>query len=153
MSVQFANNYCQNVLLSEHTVTDNSEYNYLNTHHSVILISWQLYIMKLTVARHYKLIVQPCSNVTNWRFLYRTILWDIWFILTQIASLRFFWILSSLLTPLLVLKTISYTYSIYHSAGYRNMDIVFALLSSSLLPQYVLVFVCVLAKIFAVEKQ
>jgi hypothetical protein len=30
---------------------------------------------------------------------------------------------------------------------------VFALLSSSLLPQYVLVFVCVLAKIFAVEKQ
>ena len=32
------------------------------------------------------------------------------------------------------------------------MDIVFALLSSSLLPQYVLVFVCVLAKIFAVGK-
>jgi len=62
-----------------------------------------------------------------------------------------FFIFSTLLTPLLVLKTISNIYINCHNAGYRTMDIVFALLSSSLLPQYVLVFVCVLVKIFAVE--
>jgi len=38
MSVQCANNYYQNVLLSEHTVGDLSKYNYLNTHDSVTLI-------------------------------------------------------------------------------------------------------------------
>jgi len=39
MSVQCANNYYYNVLLSEHTVTDHSQHNYVNTHHSVTLIS------------------------------------------------------------------------------------------------------------------
>jgi len=39
MSVQCANNYYQYVLLSEHTVTDHSTYNYLNTHHSFTSIS------------------------------------------------------------------------------------------------------------------
>ena len=57
-----------------------------------------------------------------------------------------FWILGALLTPLLFLKTICNIYSHYHNAGYRTIDIVFALLSSLLLPLYVLVFVCVLAK-------
>jgi hypothetical protein len=64
-----------------------------------------------------------------------------------------FGILSALLTPLLVPKIISCTYSHYHNADYRSMDFVFALFSSSPLPQYVLVFVCVPTTIFAVEKQ
>jgi hypothetical protein len=38
-----------------------------------------------------------------------------------------FWILSALLTPLLVLKTISRKYSDYRNAGYRSVDFVFAL--------------------------
>jgi len=50
MSVQGASSYCQHVLLLEHTVTDHSTYNYLNTHHSVTSISWQLNIIKLNVA-------------------------------------------------------------------------------------------------------
>jgi len=39
MQVQCGKNYYQNVFMSEHTVTDHSQYNYLNTHHSVTLIS------------------------------------------------------------------------------------------------------------------
>jgi len=41
MSVQCENNYCKNVVLSEHTVTDHSKYNYINTQlkniHSIII--------------------------------------------------------------------------------------------------------------------
>jgi hypothetical protein len=69
------------------------------------------------------------------------------------SNFTIFWILSTLLTRLLVLKTISRKYSVYHSAGYRSVDFVFALFSSSPLPQYVLVFECVPPTILAVEKQ
>jgi hypothetical protein len=48
MLVHCAKNYYQNILMSEHTVTYHSQYNYLNKHHSVTLISWKLYIIKLS---------------------------------------------------------------------------------------------------------
>ena len=46
---------------------------YTNAHHSFTRISWQLYIIIPTVAIHYKLFVQPRSNVTSSLFLYSTL--------------------------------------------------------------------------------
>ena len=48
--------------MSQHTVTGNSHYNYLNTHPSLTFISLQLYVINLTVASHYNFPVQPCSG-------------------------------------------------------------------------------------------
>jgi hypothetical protein len=50
----------------QNIVTCHTEYKYLNPHHPVALISWQLYITKLTVASHYNPPVHPYSNVTSW---------------------------------------------------------------------------------------
>jgi hypothetical protein len=108
------------------------------------------YINQLTaihyeaVARHYKLLVQPCSNLNRWWFLYRIMLWNIWFILPQHASLRF-WDFNALLPPLLALITISCTYIHNYNAGYRNTDFcvctLFFVCNSS-------IFACVRARSF-----
>ena len=74
---------CQNTLLQIIQCTIS-----LNTHHSVTSISWQLHIMKLTVASHYNILVQPCSNVTSCCSLYRIVFCNIKFRFTQLASLR-----------------------------------------------------------------
>ena len=44
--------YNKNVLMSQHTVTRHSHYNFVNVDHSVTFISWQLYTINLIFDCH-----------------------------------------------------------------------------------------------------
>jgi hypothetical protein len=89
--------------MSDHTVTDHSVYIYLNTQHSVTLISSQLYIMKQTLARHYNLLVQPCCKslaAGSYTFFCK----EISYLPSQNPHLCGFYNVAALLTLFLILK-------------------------------------------------
>jgi hypothetical protein len=157
MWVQCVKNYYQNVLLSEHTVTGHSDYNFLTAHHSVTLITWQLYIMKLTGARQYNFLVQPCSNITICWFIYRVCngisglhshkLQDCWFftVAVLLPPLLYYYHPFCIITtsavflpPLHVLKTISCKFNQYLHAVYCSKLFVLELFVSSVHPRYFL---------------
>jgi hypothetical protein len=94
--------------------------------------------MNLTVARHYKLPVQPCNNVTGCWFLYR--------VRNGISGLHShnlqdcgFFTVAVLLPLLLVLKTISCKFNHYLNTVYYSKLFELELTVSSALPRY---FVC-----------
>jgi hypothetical protein len=74
MSVQYAKNYYQTVLMSEHTITDHSEYNYINQLSPIIKNSLCNPVVVEIVGGSYTVLY---------------LLWDTWFILTLINILWF----------------------------------------------------------------
>jgi hypothetical protein len=100
--ISLCKNYYQNIFISEHTVTDHSQYNYLNPHHSFTLISWQLNIMKLTVVNHYNLHVQPCSNITSCWFCISCCIMEYSVYVNTICKVEDFCTLAVLLTHVLI---------------------------------------------------